>query len=440
MSKVHSLAGREFPMTRRLAGLLLLTCAPAAGLIAGCGRHEQPAAPDELPVVPVSRPLERKVTDYVYYTGRTDAVQTVGIRPRVTGYLVRMPFKEGSEVKTGDLLFEIDPRPYKEQLDQAQGQVNLYQAQWKLARTTYERDRSIATRVPGGVSQQQLDQDAAAVEEAAARVKAYEASLGVYKLNLDFTKVTSPIDGMVSRYYLTLGNLANQDQTLLTTVVSLDPMYAYFDVDENTLLRVTRAIDAGTIMVPTRVPIDIGLQGEEGYPHRGYFNFINNAVNPSTGTISVRGVFPNPRLRNGVRLLKPGMFVRVRLPIGEPHDALLVIDRALGSDQGTKFVYVLDKDNKVQYRRVGTGALQEDGLRVIDKGLNPGDRVVVGGVQQVRPLMKVEPDETPMPSLAGGQAPAAVPDRPQPPPPGANKQLAPAGKDKQPPPGGTGRR
>src|SRR5207247_1559854 len=145
-----------------------------------------------------------------------------------------------------------------------------------------------------------------------------EATVEVFRLNLEFTKVTSPIDGMVSRYYLTLGNLANQDQTLLTTVVSLDPMYAYFDMDENTLIKVTRAIDAGKIKVPTRVPVDMGLQGEEGYPQHGYLDFTNNAVNPSTGTLSVRGVFPNPRLRNGVRLLKPGMFVRIRLPIGQP--------------------------------------------------------------------------------------------------------------------------
>jgi multidrug efflux system membrane fusion protein len=427
-------------MTRRLTALGFLACALAVGLSAGCGQQQQPAAPEELPVVPVSRPVKRMVTDYVYYTGRTDAVQSVGIRPRVTGYLVKMPFKEGAEVKKGDLLFEVDPRPYKAQLDQAIGQVNLYKAQLELARTTYNRDRAINLRAMGAVSDQQLDQDRAAVEQAAAQVKAFQAATEVYRLNLGFTRVTSPIDGMVSRYYLTLGNLANQDQTLLTTVVSLDPVYAYFDMDENTLLKVTRAINAGTIKRSSKVPIDMELEGEEGFPHRGYFNFINNAVNPSTGTISVRGVFANPKPKNGVRLLRPGMFVRIRLPIGQPHDALLVIDRALGSDQGIPFVYVLDSDDKVQYRRVTTGPLQEDGLRVIEKGLGPGDRVVVGGVQQVRPRLKVEPDEAAMPTLAGAQPPAAVPTRPQPPPPGENRQIAPAGKDRQPAPGGTKRR
>jgi RND family efflux transporter MFP subunit len=411
-------------MTRRLAGGLLLACALAAGLAAGCDRRPQQAAPEELPVVPVSRPIERQVTDYVYYTGRTDAVQTAAIRPRVTGYLVKMPFKEGSEVKQGDVLFEIDPRPYQAQLDQATSQIKLAKAQRELAVTTYARNRSINARALGAVSQQELDQNRAQVDEAAARIKAYESVAEGYRLNLDFCKVTAPVDGMVSRYYLTLGNLANQDQTLLTTVVSLDPMYAYFDVDENTLLRMTRAINAGTIRTPTRVPIDMALQGDEGFPHRGYFNFIDNAVNRSTGTIAVRGVFANPRPKNGARLLKPGMFVRIRLQIGQPHDALLVIDRALGSDQGIKFAYVLDEDDKVQYRRVTTGPLQEDGLRVIAKGLKPSDRVVVGGVQQVRPRMKVEPDEMPMPTLAAGQAPAAAAARPQPPPPGENKKAA----------------
>jgi multidrug efflux system membrane fusion protein len=408
-------------MTCRLVGVLL-SCALAAGLITGCEQNSPPAAPEELPVVPVSRPIQRKVTDYVYYTGRTEAVQAVGIRPRVTGYLVKMPFKEGSEVNKGDLLFEIDPRPYQAQLDQAQGQVTLAEARLKLAVANNARARELS-KTPGAISQRDLDAYQAAEQEAAAEVTVAKANLETYRLNLAFCRIDSPIDGMVSRYYLTLGNLANQDQTLLTTVMSLDPMYAYFDMDENTLMRVSRAIDP---KASTRVPIDLGLPGEQGYPHRGYFNFMDNAVNPSTGTISVRGIYDNPKPANAARLLKPGMFVRIRLTIGQPHDALLVIDRAVGSDQGIRFVYVLDKDNQVQYRRVSTGPLQDDGLRVIDSGLVLGDRVVVGAIQQVRPHMKVEPDETAMPSLAGNAAPAAVPSGPQPPPAGGNKQLPPA--------------
>src|SRR5262249_53583682 len=226
------------------AGLCLL----AAVLISGCGPDAAAAAAGGAaapPPVPVSHPIRRAVTDFVDFTGRTDAVEPISVRARVTGYLTKILFKEGGEVKKGDLLFEIDPRPYQAQLDQAVSQVELNEASLKLAKTTFERDRSIAQSVAGGVSRQQLDQDAAAVDEAAARVKAARASTEVYKLNLEFTRVVSPIDGMVSRYYYTPGNLVIQDQTLLTTVVSVDPIYAYFDMDEPTLLRIRMAINRG---------------------------------------------------------------------------------------------------------------------------------------------------------------------------------------------------
>jgi multidrug efflux system membrane fusion protein len=390
------------------------------GMTTGCSRSRVAEADADAPVIPVSHPVKRKVTDYVDFTGRTDAVNSVGIRARVTGYIVKTPFKEGAEVKKGDLLFEIDPRPYKAQLDQAQGQVNLSRAQLTLARATYDRDVQLGPK--GAVSQQQLDQDKAAVDEARARIKAAQASMEIYKLNLSFTRITAPIDGQVSRYYLTTGNLVNQDQTLLTTVVSPDPMYAYFDVDELTVLRVKRAINEGKIKLPKKgaaVPVLMGLQGEAGFPHRGTINFVNNVLNPSTGTMAFRGVFANPKPRNGTRLLAPGMFVRIRLPIGQPYSALLVVDRALGSDQGLKFVYVVDKDNKVQYRRVRTGPLQEDGLRVIEEGLKPEDWVVVGGLQQVRPRMQVKVEHITMPVF--GTEPTVDIHRPQPPAPGEQR-------------------
>jgi multidrug efflux system membrane fusion protein len=404
-------------------GFLLLGLA----LLGGCqAKPRQQAGSPELPGVPVSQPVQREVTDFVDFTGQTVAVESVDVRARVTGNVVKMPFKEGSEIKEGDLLFEIDPRPYQAQLDQALSQIELNKAQLQLAKTTYARDRAANAGSAGTISLQQLDQDAAAVDEAAARVKAAQASSEVYKLNLEFCKVTSPITGMVSRYYLTRGNLVNQDQTLLTTVVSLDPMYAYFDLDEPTLLRIRRAINDGRIKRPQAgtVPVYMGLQGEEGFPHRGRINFVNNQVNPTTGSISVRGVFPNPHPDNGARLLSPGMFVRIHLPIGQPHQALLVVDRAIGSDQGLKYVYVIDADNKAQYRRVTTGALQNDGLRVITDGLKPDDWVVVGGLQQVRPRMEVKPDQMAMPVFATGDAqpPMIGPNKPPPPAPGENKK------------------
>jgi membrane fusion protein, multidrug efflux system len=184
-------------------------------------------------------------------------------------------------------------------------------------------------------------------------------------------------------------------------VVSVDPMYVYFDIDEDTVLRVRRAVNEGKIQryQQGEIPVFIELEGEQGYLHEGTINFINNQVNPGTGSITARGVVPNPKPENGVRLLSPGMFVRVHLPIGKPHDALLVIDRAIGSDQGMKYVYAVDDKNIVQQRRVETGALQDDGLRVIDGGLKPQDWVVIGGIQQVRPRMEIAPDREPMPTL-----------------------------------------
>lgn len=405
---------------RTLAGLLLLVSPILAA--GGCQNQPSQVAPSQNPAVPVSKPVQREVTNYVDFTGRTDAVQAVDIRARVTGYLVKTPAKEGAEVKQGDLLYEIDPRPYQAQYDQALGQVNLYQAQLKLAKTTLARDQAIArTGGVGAVSQQQLDQDQAAVDEAEARVKAFQASLEVYKLNLAFTKVTAPIDGQVSRNYLTLGNLVNQDQTLLTTIVSLDPMFVYFDMDEPTLLRLRRSIIDGRIKLPKDGMMDvlIGLQGEDGYPHHGKVNFMNNQVNATTGSISVRGIFPNPKPAVGARLLSPGMFVRIRLPLGQPRPALLIIDRAIASDQGLKYVYVVDAENKIQYRRVTTGSLQEDGLRVILEGLKPDEWVVVGALQQVRPHIQIQPERISMPSLArptGGNAPAAEPPKEAPKP------------------------
>ena len=230
------------------------------------------------------------------------------------------------------------------------------------------------------------------------------------QLNLGFTKVLSPINGQVSRYYLTRGNLVVQDQTLLTTVVSTDPMYAYFDVDEGTVLEVRRRINTGEIKPRSErkeIPVLMGLQGENGFPHQGFLNFVNNKVDPSTGTIMVRGVFDNPKPQHGARLISPGMFVRVRLPIGVAHPALLVADEAINTDQGQKFLYLVDAQNKVEYREVKLGPLQDDGLRVIAEGLQPDDWVVISGLQQIQPNMTVDATRQPMP------VPAAAEKRPR---------------------------
>jgi multidrug efflux system membrane fusion protein len=424
----------------------LLGVALAAG--AGCQRKVADAPPGSPPVIPVSHPIERDVTDFADYTGRTDALQSVSVRARVTGYLVKTYFEEGAEVREGELLFEIDPRPYQALVDQARSQVVLYRAQAELARKTYDRDAELVRK--GSGSQQQLDQDKAAIDEADARIKVAQASLDTAELNLGFTKVRASIDGRISRYYYTAGNLISQDQTLLTTIVSTTPMYVYFDVEERTFQRLVRVADrmkaatairwpdgpaavaaAGglstTTFIPPGPPVLMAIEGEQGFPRRGQLNFINNQVNPSTGTVAVRGVFPNTRQKSGLWSLIPGMFVRVRLPLGEPHKASLVIDRAIGSDQGLKFVYVVDGENKVQYRRVVTGPLQDDGLRVIEPykpagkgepetGVKPDEWVVVGALQQLRPRTEIKPEQIPMPSLLSEPGPTRR--KPQPPAPG----------------------
>jgi RND family efflux transporter MFP subunit len=348
----------------------------------------------------------------VEYTGRTDAVESVGIRARVTGYLISSPFQEGAEVKKGDVLFEIDPRPYQAQLKQAEAQIVLAEAQARLAKANYERFK----QVKSGASASEVDQAKATADASQAQLETAKAAAEGFALNLEYTKVKSPINGQVSRFYYTVGNLINQDQTLLTTVVSTDPMYAYFDMDERTDQRVKSLVNQGKIgLAGTQgdMPVQMGLEGEEGFPHKGTINFTNNVVNPSTATRSFRGKFDNPKPTNSLRLLTPGMFIRIRLPIGKEHPAILVVDRAIGSDQGLKYVYVVDAEKKIRYRRIKTGPLEDDGLRVVEEGLSLGDLVVVGAIQQLRPGQDVVPETTAMPTPGAPQQQAPPPAKPE---------------------------
>lgn len=387
----------------------------------GCKPRNADVKPPPPPLVTVSTPISRVVTEFVDFTGRTEAPASVDIRARVTGYLVKMPFVEGTEVKTGDLLFEVDPRPYQAQLDNAKGEVVLNEARLKLAQADNARAKNIAQMNAGAISKQDLDKYEAAEEEAAAAVQASKANLESYQINLEFTRVTSPIDGRVSRYNLTIGNLVNADQTLLTTVVSQDPMYVYYDVDEITLLGFMRRLMASDVdpLPSKKFKVYMGLADEDGFPHEGYINFANNVVNASTGTITVRGVFSNPDSPSKRRLLKPGMFVRVHFPMGEPRPALLVSEKALGTDQGRKYLLVVNDKNIVEYRPVKTGPLQDDGLRVVEDGLKPDERVIVSGLQLVRPKIEVRVESGPMPTtpIAGnpaGKIPATAPAIAQP--------------------------
>lgn len=402
----------------------------------GCGKPPALPAPDAAPAVTVSRVIHHNVTDTVEFTARLDAVNYVDIKARVTGYITQTPFKEGDFVKKGDLLFEIDKRPYKAKLDDAKSQLTLQQAKYKLAKADNLRAQEVA-KTPGAISVQELDKYQAAEEEAKAAVEAIAAANEVHELNLEFCRVTAPIDGRISRYYFTLGNLVNADTTLLTTLVSEDPIYVYFDTDERTILKVKRLVQEGKIPVrdnQSQITFQVALQDETEFKHTARVNFINNKLDPLTGTITVRGVLDNPMVGGKARLFLPGMFCRVKLPIGQARDVTLVAERAVGTDQGNKFVYVVGDDNKAVSRRVRLGALQPDGLRVIEEGLKPGERVVVTGIQMVRQGEPVTPEEVSMPVNGDDGAPLGAAPAPQPaakpasPPANAAPAKAPAGK------------
>jgi RND family efflux transporter MFP subunit len=372
-----------------------------AMLPAGCRRPTQQTQ-SIVPQVTASRPLSRTVTDYEDFTGRTDAVSTVDIRARVTGYLVKVHFKDGDIVEKDALLYEIDPRPFQADLDRANGEVERLEAEQKLLVIQVDRYRKLATT--GAGSQQDLDEYLAKQAENVGALKAAKAQVAQATLNLGFTRIAAPLTGKISRTLLTAGNLVNADNTLLTTIMSIDPMYAYFDIEEPTLLKVRTLIRKGVIQSKDThdVEVRMGLADdpERKFPLRGTLDFVNNTVDPQTGTIAVRGVFPNPyELRGLPPVLTPGLFARVRLPLGPPHQVLLITERAIGTDQGQKFVYVLDEANKAVYRGVATGQMF-DGLLAIEEGLKPQDRIVVNGLQRIRSGIQVQADLVDMAILA----------------------------------------
>jgi multidrug efflux system membrane fusion protein len=374
-----------------LVGLIL----PALPLIlAGCGRDSADQSGRTPLVVSVSIPVEREVTDYSDQTGRTAAVDTVELRARVWGYLEKVNFKEGALVKRNDVLFEIDPRTYKAIVSQAEG--NLAAGDAKLKRLELELKRAETLVKKQTIAQQEYEKALFDRDQAAAQIVTLKANLDQAKLDLEFTKVTAPVDGRVGRAIVTEGNLVQSGQaggTVLTSLVSVDPMWAYFDVDERTVLRVRGLIREGKAKSARDVPLPVflGLANEEGYPHEGTIDFVDNQVNPKTGTLRLRGVFPNKD-----EALAPGYFVRIRVPIGFPHKAFLITDRAIDTDQGKKIVYVVDSEKKVAIRPIRPGSLHE-GLRAIEEGLKSGDRVIIAGLQQVRPGLVVEPKLVDMP-------------------------------------------
>jgi multidrug efflux system membrane fusion protein len=359
------------------------------------------------PAVTVSQPVVREIIDRDVYEGRIAAAETVEVRAKVRGYLVQVNFKDGQIVKAGDLLFEIDPQPYKVTLEGAEAVKLAAEAALKYARAEYIRVQSLAAKSRAATAEE-VEVWAAKQVVAQGELAKAQAAVDQAKLNLDFTQVKSRITGKVSRAQVTVGNLVNTGggETLLTTVVSVDPMYVYFDVDERSLQRYRKDFSKGKPgeggkrppIKELKIPVEVGLEGDEGYPHHGFLDFADNQVSPSTGTILVRGELPNKRQE-----LDAGMRARVRIPVSSPHEVLMVTERAVGNDQGRKFLYVVNDQDVVERRDVRLGRVV-DGLQVIEGGLRKEDRVIVNGIQRVRDAMKVAPKPGPMP---GAPAPAA---------------------------------
>ncbi len=353
--------------------LLLASCRPPA--------PQPPPAPPP-PAVGVFQAVEKEVVEWDEYTGRLDAKDSVELRARVSGYLDKVHFAEGKLVKAGDLLFSIDKRSYVAEMAAADAEKEQAQSRADLAKADFDRaGKLIESRA---ISQEDFDTRAKAAAEARSAVKASEARLTIAKLNLEFTEVRAPVSGRISRALVTPGNLivgGTAGTTLLTTLVSVDPIYAYVDVDERASLKYRRLGAAGkrASAVEQRIPCQMALADEQGFPHAGEIDFVENRVNASTGTITARAVFANES-----SLFAPGMFIRLRVPGSGAYKAVLIPERALATDQAQRFVYVVDDTNKAQFRPVKLGPLI-DGLRVITEGLKSGEKVITEGIINVRP-------------------------------------------------------
>ena len=355
----------------RAAVLVPVLLVAAAGGVLAVTHDGQPAsagAPPP-PAVSVARVVQREFQPWDEFTGRITAVETVDLRPRVSGYIERVAYEEGREVRKGDLLFVVDQRRYRAAFDRAVAEFERARSEARLAGSELERAETLLASK--AISREEFEARRAAHVQGDAAVRAAAAAVDAARLDLEFTEVRSPIDGRAGRALVTVGNLAQADSTLLTTLVSLDPMYVYFDADEQTYLRYRAAADKSDY------PVRVGLANEAGFGHLGHVDFIDNKINANTGTIQARAV-----LDNADSSLTPGLFARVQLQGGAEFQALLVDDKAILTDQDRKFVYVVGADHTAQRRDIGFGGMA-DGLRVVTSGLKPQDQVVVDGVQKI---------------------------------------------------------
>lgn len=381
--------GTRFPLAT------LLLSAAIAIVVSACSSEAAPShgAPPP-PEVSVAQVLQRDVTQWNDVTGRFAAVETVELRPRVGGYIERVAYREGDEVRKGQLLFVIDQRPYRAALAQAEANLERARSEARLARSQDARAQALIDAK--AISREEFDTRKAATAQGDAGVRAAEAAVATARLDLQFTEVRSPIDGRAGRALVTTGNLAQADGTLLTTVVSLDPVHVYFESDEQAFLR-----DGTTAQSRVRV----GLADESGYPHEGVVDFVDNQVDPATGTIRARAVLPNPDRR-----FTPGLFARVQLEGDARAKALLIDDKAVLTDQDRKYVYVLGKGNQavrkdVVLGRTVPGSSPGQALRVVESGLTAQDTVIVNGVQKVFfPGMPVVPKKVAMEGATSTQA------------------------------------
>jgi multidrug efflux system membrane fusion protein len=370
-----------------------------AGLLAGCGEKQPPQAAAAAPPVTIAQPVKRTVTDWDEFTGRFDAVQQVQIRPRVGGFITAVEFRDGAFVGAGDLLYLIDARPFEAVATQAEGQLSDARAKVELGKR--ELDRALTLQQSQNVADNIVDQRRQALQAARAAETQAEGVLEAAQLNVEFTHVTAPIGGRVSRHLVDVGNLVQGSEgnsTLLTSIVSLDPIYIYFDIDEATYLKYNRLWFAGKrpSSRDTPNPVEVTLTGETKPSHNGTINFLDNQLDVSTGTLRGRAVIPNQDLS-----ILPGQFGRVRLIASAPYEALLVPDAAIATDQARKIVFVVKDDNTVEAKPVTLGPLDE-GLRVVREGLKPEDRVIVDGLQRARVGAKVTPRDA-KPAPAGGK-------------------------------------
>jgi multidrug efflux system membrane fusion protein len=385
-------------MDRRALPLALKTGLAVFAVLAivGCGQKPAAQAPPP-PTVTVAKPVKKEIVEWLYFTAQTQAVDTVSIIPRVTGYIDNITFKEGDIVDFGDLLFIIDPRPYQAALDQAKGQLEQAVAQQKLDDANLARANDLLAKKV--IAKQDYDTTAAQKYVADAQVVASQAAVESAQLNLDFTQIRSPIHGKIGAQLVNRGNLVQANGTQLTTIVSIDPIYAYFYVDERSILRYQEAVKAGKMPTAKQATLPVWLQfeNEQGYPHAGVIDFINNSFDPSTGTLQLRGRFPN---QDGFML--PGAFGSVRVAGSPKYEAVLVADRAIGSDQDQKYVVVVQPDGLTKYQRVELGPIV-NGLRVVQSGLQGDETVVVEGIGKVRPNSKVSAEPTDMNKFATEQ-------------------------------------